>query len=544
MIPHTKLAATLFIFISFLLPGTLWADDGFEAEVASRIKARGNSGYYTVEQQTLYSSHFITSLYRANGNKPVWDKESIKTLLIEIQKLENDGLNPKDYWLDSMSVFINTKNIDAKSDVDLDMLLSEAFIRAYYNLRIGKVDPEALDKNFNFPKKLQKNKLLPGIIKQVINGEISESLNDARSSDTLYVNLRKALIQYKKYKAAGGWPLIPKGETLKPGQKNARIAQIRDRLAITGDYQGSTVDPELFDSTLETAVKHFQRRHGLDIDGLVGPGTLAAMNLTVEQKINQLRVNLERQRWYADEIHDEYIVADIAGYRVFWVKDNEVIWETKSQVGKSYTQTPMFKSNVSTIEFNPTWTIPPSIMKKSILPGLKKDPDYLSKKGFLLLTFKGEEVDPKTVDWSSIATIKTMPYMVRQPAGPNNALGMVKFLFPNKHYVYLHDTNHRWYFNQASRSFSAGCVRVDKPFDLAERLLAGQDDWDRNKIDTVTASGVTTRVSLKKSIRIVLAYNTASAREDVVYFKEDIYKRDIKVLEELNEKFKLRITDQ
>ena len=541
MMPHTKLAATLFIFITFLLPTTLWANSGFESEIASRIKARGDSGYYTVEQQTLYGSLFITSLYRANGNKPVWNKESIKTLLVEIQKLENDGLNPKDYWMDSMTVFINKKDIDTKSAVDLDMLLSEAFIRAYYNLRVGKVDPEALDKSFNFPKETDRKKLRPGLIKQVNNGEISESLDDARSKDTLYVNLRKALIQYKKYKTAGGWPLIPKGKTLKPGQNNARIAQVRERLTITGDYQGSIAEPTLFDADLKIAVEHFQRRHILDIDGLVGPGTLAAMNIPVEQKIEQLRVNLERQRWYSDEIHGEYIVADIAGFRVYRVKDNEIIWETRSQVGKSYTQTPMFKSNINIIEFNPTWTIPPTIMRKTILPGLKKDPDYLKKKGFLLLTFQGEEVDPKTVDWS---TITTMPYMVRQPAGPNNALGMVKFLFPNKHYVYLHDTNHRWHFNQARRSFSAGCVRIDKPFDFAEQLLAGQDGWDRKKIDDVIASGKTTRVSLKKPIRIVLVYNTALALEDGMYFKEDIYKRDPKVLEELNEKFKLRITDQ
>jgi murein L,D-transpeptidase YcbB/YkuD len=541
MMPHTKLATTLFVFITFLLPTTLWANVDFETEIASRIKARGDSGYYTVEQQTLYGSHFITSLYRANGNQPVWNKESIKTLLVEIQKLENDGLNPKDYWMDSMTVFINTKNIDTKSAVDLDMLLSEAFLRAYYNLHIGKVDPEALDKSFNFPKELDRKKLLPVIIKQINNGEISETFDNARSKDNLYINLTKALIQYREYKAAGGWPLIAKGKTLKPGQENARITQVRERLTITGDYQGSTAEPALFDSTLETAIKQFQRRHGLDIDGLVGPGTLAAMNIPVEQKINQLRVNLERQRWYSDEIQGEYIVADIAGFRVFWVKDNEVIWETRSQVGKSYTQTPMFRSDINTIEFNPTWTIPPTIMRKTILPGLKKDPDYLGKKGFLLLTFQGEEVDPKTVDWSSITT---MPYMVRQPAGPNNALGMVKFLFPNKHYVYLHDTNHRWHFNQARRSFSAGCVRIDKPFDFAEQLLAGQDGWDRKKIDDVIASGKTTRVSLKKPIRIVLAYNTASPRADGVYFKEDIYKRDNKVLEELNEKFKLRATDQ
>jgi len=227
MTSHTKLAATLFIFITFLLPSTLWANAGFEAEVASRIKARGDSGYYIIGEHTMYGSDSITYTYRANGNRPIWNKESTKKLLIEIQKLENDGLNPKDYWSDSMTTLINTRDIDAKSAVDLDILLSEVFIRAYYNLRIGKVDPEALDKSFNFPKVSQRKELQPIVSKQIINGQVTEAFDGARSKDTGYNNLRKALIQYKEYKAAGGWPLIPKGQTLKPGQKDARITQVR-----------------------------------------------------------------------------------------------------------------------------------------------------------------------------------------------------------------------------------------------------------------------------------------------------------------------------
>ena len=535
-----RLTVTLFSFIAFLLPGPLWADGSFESEITSRIKAHDSTSHFSIGNQVLYGSSFIFSLYQANNHRPLWNKDSIKQLQSEIQKLKDDGLTPKDYWSDSITSLINKKDKNIKSAVDLDMLLSVAFVRAYYHLLIGKVDPEALDKNFNFPKALHKQKLLPIIIKQIEQGKITEALNDARPKDRGYVNLRKALIQYKKYQNTGGWPLISNGTTLKPGQKSARITQVRTRLKITGDYLGETIQPALFDTALEDAVKRFQRRHGLDIDGAVGIGTLAAMNIPVEQKMNQLRVNLERQRWYSDETHDEYIVTDIAGFRVYWIKDNKPIWETKAQVGKTYTQTPMFKSSIQTIEFNPTWTIPPGILEKKVLPGLKKDPDYLQKKGFKLLTHQGKEVDPSTVDWASI---KTMPYLVRPPAGPNNALGLVKFLFPNKHFVYLHDTNHRWFFTQARRSFSAGCVRVDKPFDLAEQLLAGQDDWTREKIDDVVASGKTTRVRLKKPIRIVIAYNTALVIKGDVFFKEDIYKRDIRVLKALNGEFKLRPSD-
>jgi L,D-transpeptidase YcbB len=191
--------------------------------------------------------------------------------------------------------------------------------------------------------------------------------------------------------------------------------------------------------------------------------------------------------------------------------------------------------------FNPTWTIPPGIMYRTILPNLKKDPNYLGKKGFLLLTHDGKEVDPLSVDWASI---DKMPYIVRQPAGPNNSLGLVKFLFPNKHLVYLHDTNHREHFADASRSFSSGCVRIEKPFDFAEKLLAGQGDWNRSKIDATVSSGETKWVKLDKPIRIIIAYSTASARNGKVRFKEDIYHRDNKVLKALDAPFKIRAQDK
>lgn len=165
----------------------------------------------------------------------------------------------------------------------------------------------------------------------------------------------------------------------------------------------------------------------------------------------------------------------------------------------------------------------------------------MTKKGYLLLTQDGKEVDPKSVDW---ATLKKMPYIVRQPPGPDNALGLVKFMFPNKHAVYLHDTNHRENFADIKRPFSSGCVRVDNPFDLAEKLLAGQEDWDRQKIDGVVASGETTRVNLEKPIRIIIAYGTASMRDGQVYFREDIYDRDAKVLKALHAPFKVRVQDR
>jgi L,D-transpeptidase YcbB len=528
-----------------LLPVTVIAEETFQNEVKSQIAPSSkNVSYLKVDDQVIYSSPIIIKLYKSNGYQPVWNDELIAVLRQEILKLKDDGLKPDDYWFSSIDTLLNEQqqgHLDISSSVELDLLLSEAFFRAYYNLRIGKVDPEALDKNFNFAKPLDRHNLQPKLIAQLKDGKISDALTQARPDHKRYDSLKNVLTRYREYQNAGGWITIQQGKTLRLGDRNTRVSQVRARLITTTDYIGINGDPELFDAELENAVKHFQARHELDNDGLIGAKTLAEMNISVEQRIDQLRVNLERQRWYLDELQGEFIVADIAGFHVYWMKDGKVFWEAKSQVGKYYTQTPVFKDAIRYIDFNPTWTIPASIKRRSILPKLKNDPEYLNKRGFLLLTMEGKEVDSTTIDWESLSHI---PYIVRQPAGPDNALGLVKFMFPNKHAVYLHDTNHKNYFSRTSRSFSAGCVRVDKPFDFAEKLLADQDGWNREKIDAIIASGKTTRVNLKKPIKIVIGYTTVLQRNGDVFFREDIYDRDSKLLKALNGPFKVRSQDK
>ncbi|RLA41824.1 MAG: hypothetical protein DRR06_15415, partial [Gammaproteobacteria bacterium] len=372
-----------------LLSAGLYAGSTFEAEVSSRIKAAGSSETLQVRQETLYGKGFITLLYQTNSYKPVWKDAAIKQLREQIQGLKNDGLNPDDYWFSAIDTLLSDRKkqaLDVSSAADLDMLLSETFIRAYYNLLVGKADPERLDDNFNFsrPLEVEWKKQLPGVIEKVRQAKIAEAFNQARPQAKSHALLRDALAKYRGYREAGGWSAISQGPVLKPGDRSARVAQVRARLTVTGDYTANATDPELYDSGLEDGVKHFQQRQGLDVDGVIGGGTLAAMNVSVQQRIDQLRVNLERQRWYLHENHGEFIIVDIAGYHVYWAKDDKVFWDGKAQVGKEYTQTPIFKDTIEFIEFNPTWTIPPGIMRRSILPNLKKDPDYLGKKGYLL----------------------------------------------------------------------------------------------------------------------------------------------------------------
>jgi murein L,D-transpeptidase YcbB/YkuD len=538
----------ILVAVVIAFAGRASAQVSFKDEILLRASIFQKDGKLTLGKQILYAADLTLRMYKLNDYQPLWSKESAQALYDAVDQLTLDGLNPKEYRFaatDPLLSKLGAGTLTATEQADLDFLLTESFGRAIYNLAFGKVDPVTLDPDINYTLTIDKEGVDQACLESIRRGKLAQALEDWLPQNKRYDWMKQALVRYREYQAAGGWAPIPGGPALKPGHIGPRAAHLRERLQASGDYPADAPpidNPQRFDGPLADAVKHFQKRHGLDTDAIVGKATLAALNVSVEDRIDQIRVNLERQRWLMHEVYDEFLVVDIAGFNLVWVKGNEITWQEIVQVGKAYTKTPLFKDHIRYIVFNPTWTIPPGILRRSILPHLKKDPDYLNKKGFLLLTRDGDQVDPKSVDWASI---KGFPYMVRQPPGPDNALGMVKFIFPNPHYVFLHDTNHRELFDRAARTFSSGCVRVRNPFTLAERLLADQPDWTRERIDRVIASGKTTTVNLKIPMRIIIAYGTVVAREEgQVSFREDVYKRDVPVLKALDGGFKLRKQDR
>jgi murein L,D-transpeptidase YcbB/YkuD len=347
------------------------------------------------------------------------------------------------------------------------------------------------------------------------------------------------LKKYRSIMAGGGWSTVSGGPVLEVGSNGARVAELRLRLRVTGDLIGpDPANPEGFDSGLEAAVKNFQVRHGIDPDGKVGPSSIEELNVPVEARINQLRASLERMRWVFRDLPNNYIVVDIAGFHAYLVVDGEQIWETRVQVGRPYHATPIFKDTLRYLDFNPTWTIPPGILRKETLPAIRRDPNYLSRNNMSVVTTSGKIVDPSTIDWAATAS-KGFPYMIRQEPGPHNALGRVKFMFPNKYMVYLHDTPSKGLFARSERAFSHGCIRTQNPFDLAELLLEDQG-WDRARIDQVVASKKNTRVNLETPITVMLLYWTAEADEDgTVFFRRDVYKRDAPIIKGLDEPFRV-----
>jgi len=351
-----------------------------------------------------------------------------------------------------------------------------------------------------------------------------------------YHLLKSVLKKYRAIQDAGGWEAVPEGPTLKPGMTDPRIHQLRKRLAITGDFEGTVTGSDNYDANLNAAVMRFQARHRLKADGAVGKNTYAALNITVKQKIDQIRVNLERARWVFHELPEEYIAVDIAGFQAYNIEGSNANWTSKVQVGKLFRKTPVFKSKIKYIVFNPTWTVPPTILQKDILPKIKKNPGYLSKMKISVIDRKGRTVDPSSVNWSKYSN--NLPYTLRQEPGPHNALGRIKFIFPNKHFIYLHDTPSRSLYGRQDRAFSSGCIRVEKNIELAELLLNDPAKWNRQSIQELIDTNITQRVNLPKPKPVMLLYVTIWTDEnDNIIFKNDVYDRDRQVLDGLNEEF-------
>ncbi len=493
--------------------------------------------------QRIFGKFFIRRMYEENGFYPLWKPQAIASLSRALDGLSDDGLRPEEYRFAAIEPFLNAPNRSRHSLVEsaeLDILFTEAYLRAMYHLYYGKADPKGLDPNNNFARARDGKDRSRQLLHWIEKGRIESAFDWARPKSVRYQRLRKGLAKYRQTHAqAKHMPRVDEGSTLRPGDTDARVAQIRQRLAASGELNSSS-GSTLYDDELLTAVKRFQRNKGLAADGIIGPGTLRAMNGGSSSRVDQIRVNLERQRWMLHEDRGEFLAVDIAGFMIYWVKDGQIIWKEQVQVGKKYTNTPIFKDKIEYLVFNPTWTVPPGILRRSILPGLKKDPGYLDAKGYQLLSSSGDPLDPYSINWKGMSHF---PYVVREAPGKNNALGLVKFMFPNKHHVFLHDTNHRNYFSRKVRTTSSGCIRLHNPFDLAERLLADQG-WNRARIDRVIRSGKTTRVNLKKPMRILIFYSTAYADDNGnVTFKNDIYKRDARILDALNGPFRFHQVD-
>mgnify|MGYP001827241469 FL=1 len=499
-----------------------------------------------VADAALVASNIIPELYSRREFTPAWaDDDQIDEFVELIGKAYEEGLNPNDYLHAELSSLIRDHRQnpdDADLQGKLDVLLTESLSRYGNHLIYGKVDPAQLDENWNWLRSSDGHDPVALVQQAIDSDSITAFINNFLDRGPIYQRMRAVLAEYRSLKEAGGWPLIDAGPTLRLGMEEDRIAVIRKRLAVTGDLSGSEDNrSRVFDTALEQGVVAFQDRHNLEADGAIGAQTLAAMNVTVDERIDQIRVNLERLRWVVRDIEDEFVITNIASFRTYLVRDREIVWSGRSQVGRFYRQTPVFTAKIKYLQFNPTWTVPPGILTNDILPAVQNDIGYLAKKNMDLIDSDGKRVDPASVDWSQYRAGRLPPYQFVQRPGPTNALGRVKFIFPNSHFVFLHDTPSKALFDRTERTFSSGCIRVENPFVFAELLLDNPDKWNSDSIQKLLDSEKPQNVFLEDPLTVMLLYGTVSATDmELVRFYNDIYERDARVLNSLNAAFVFR----
>jgi len=477
----------------------------------------------------------LLEIYRDNGFQPFWLKNGQpdqrgKDILAALRDSSAHGLDPDSYLVKNISHFWASS--DTSSQVKLDIVLTLGMIRYVADQREGRLLPRLADpKLFATARDAEVDwqTLFQTAFK---TPDMAAFLADQAPPFNQYRLLQKTLAEYRKIAAAGGWPSIPQGPVLKPGSVDSRIQNVRNRLVITGDLGATEINGDVFDHPLAEAVKKFQKRHNLSNDGVIGKQTLAAMNVSVDYRIQQIIINMERYRWLKP-LHDErLVVVNIAGFEAAAGTQNNSDISMPVIVGNTYHETPVFNDTIEYVVFNPYWNVPPSIARKEMLPNLQKDPGYLKKHNMRI--FQGwkpgaAELDATTIDWAQVTERGMNGYHIRQEPGPDNALGSLKIIFPNEYSVYLHDTPAHNLFKKEARALSHGCIRMGKPAEMASWVLGGEEKgWSVERVKEVVASRKQLEVTLDQPVPVHILYRTVFIRpdEDAVYFYSDIYGRD------------------
>ncbi len=506
--------------------------------VAEQIRERVEQwrGAYAVADADKTADDAVADFYEHNKFAPIWTRpRDLDQLLATLRDTAGDGLDPEDYALNELQRLrgaLDGPQASPQQRAQLDLLATDACLTALMQLYRGKVDPATLDTHWNFDaRQVNQAQVLKAVHEALTQGTLGTLFARARPQNPLYAELRVALASLRTVAAEGGWPMIAPGPTLKLGSHDPRVPVLRQRLRLADYPVGEGVD-DLYDPALEAELKQFQSEQYLVVDGYLGKATLAALNVPVHARIEQLRANLERARWLLHQLQGEFVIVDIAGYQVTYYKDGKPVWRSRVQVGTPYRRTPVFKSKITYITLNPTWTVPPTILKNDILPKVRRNPGYLAANRIRVLDSQGHVLSPSSVDWANPRGI-----MLRQDAGPGNALGRLVIRFPNKYMVYLHDTPHQGLFASEQRTFSSGCIRVERPRKLAELLLDDPVRWNRDAIDRAIDTLKTQTVILRKPVPLLLAYWTVDLHEDGrVGFRPDVYRRDPPLLAALDRK--------
>ncbi len=495
-------------------------------EMQQRMRQRVEATPPVVRGESLRAQAALRRFYRARDYRPAWSGRGagshLAALLAAVSRVEEHGLSPADYHLAAMQAAAASAD-----SVELELLATDTYLTLAAHLLEGRVDPVSVEPDWTANRR---ERDLVAYLEQALGtGRIAASLQELAPDAPGYQVLKRALAMYREAAAEGGWEPIPAGPALKLGERGPRVRDLRVRLRATGFLAPGGGDPEVFDAATEAAVAAFQRRKGLEADGVVGPATLRELNKRPSDRVEQIRANLERWRWLPDDLGRRHVRVNIADYRLEARHDGRVERRHDVIVGRTYRKTPIFSDRIGYLIFNPWWETPHNLARLDKLPAFNKDPASVQRLGFDVLDRNGRRVDPAGIDWADYSEAD-FPFRLRQRPGPLNALGKVKIMLPNKHNVYLHDTPAQELFERSERAFSSGCVRVADALGLSEWLLAQTPGWPRSRIDEAVAGGEETRVDLPARVPVHILYFTAVVDPDgSLRLINDIYQRDARL---------------
>ena len=488
-----------------------------------------------VAGRPLRAGDDLKRFYTARSYQAAWlaagaPRKAAYELLDVIEAVAEDGLRPADYHLDTLKWLLSQtlNSRDGYINLELELLLTDAFLALANDSAYGRAALHEPDWAVTLPKQD-----LPALLQRSLREERSasaiESLLPAHSA---YLGLRDARRRLLAV-AADGWPELPAGPVLRRGMSEPRVPILRERLRLSGDLPGNAVtDSQSFDAPLKEAVRRFQRRHGLQVDGRVGEQTRAALNVGVGQRLAQIELNMERWRRLPRDLGERHIMVNIADYSLEVVENGEVVQRQRVIVGQDARRTPVMSSRIGYLVFNPSWEIPTSIMVEDMLPQVRANPAFFERNRIDVLQGWRQErrIDPAAVDWEQVPT-NPFPYRFRQAPGPYNSLGQVKFMFPNQRSIYLHDTPDRRLFERDRRAYSSGCVRVERPLELANYLIGEGGSLDRQGVLDVLVDGEERNVHLAQTVPVHLLYLTAWVdNAGVLHFRDDVYRKDTELL--------------
>jgi len=544
----------LLFFLCFiqvtLFAQQLPAENGIDTSIRRFLESSSPEKKPTVGSSELFSSAVIHRFYGERNFGPAWVRdhnlpEIAYEMRYEIAQAKFDGLNPDDYHLKAINGFFEKfesakkvgKLMETNDLAAVDVLLTDAYIMLSSHLFLGKVDPESLKTSWSIQRNVPEMMIDHQLGAAIQSGSLRSNIEGYYPAFTIYKKMRDGLRnlfdEQKRFEKepVAGWKNLKIDKSIKVGDSHNQIPEIRDRLYFWGflkPYQ--TIDEKAYDSLMMDGIKMIQKRFGMEPDGAIGQGTIRALNQKPLDMIATASVNLERLRWLPDTIKDiELILVNTANFQLDFIQKLDTVLTSKVIVGKSYHSTPQFSALMFYIVFSPTWTVPTSITRNEIVPKIKKDPNYLARNNMKLLNSTGGTIDPSSIDWSKVSA-RSFPYTVRQEPGENNSLGLVKFMFPNKNSVYIHDTPSRSLFEREDRALSHGCVRIQKPFDFAKILLSHDSAWTDEKIKTAMHQPKEQIVSLNRKIPVAIIYLTYwSDSRGNISFRNDVYNRDSEI---------------